>query len=329
MAIPMTAGQLVSALRRWGLKVVEVDGWRTNNRDHVGVWGPVHGTMVHHTASFDGMGVVNVCFSGRSDLPGPLCTGVIRKDGTVYLVGNGRTNHAGNGSSAVYQAVVSETTIPSSPGPDVVDGNGKLYGWECVNLGDGLDPWPAVQLDAISRVQAAVCEFHNWSAESVIGHKEWTLRKIDPRGFAMLEMRDRIADHLKTGPTTAGEHMTLTSDEMDEVADRVVAKLKAGGGVLDPSDLKRIWSADAVAAAKPPYNNTDYFEADGVTPKNTTWTASYSQRTQTEGIREAVTLLHDIKATLGVMGAIGAGDLAEQVARELSRIVIGLNVVSN
>ena len=327
MAEPMTADELVFILTLWGLKVVEVDGWRTNNRNRVTPWTDVKGTMVHHTATADGPGIVRACFDGRPDLPGPLCTGVIRKDGTVCLVGNGRSNHAGKGSSNVYDAVVNETAIPSAPGPDAVDGNSRFYGWECVNRGDGSDPWPEAQLDAIARVQAAICKFHNWSAQSVIGHKEWTARKPDPRGFAMVTMRDRVTDHLESGPTPVGD-TPVTSAEMDAIAERVVAKLTAGGGVLETGDLSRVWSADVVPAARPPYHNADYYEADGRTPANTTWSAGYAQRAQVEGIRQAVALLTDIKATIGVMGTIGSGTLAEQVKRELEQIVFTLNITS-
>lgn len=244
MANPMTAASLVTALNRWGLTVVEEPGWRENNRNDVAKWGPVHGTMVHHTASADGWGIVNVCFNGRSDLPGPLCAGVIRKDGTVHLVGNGRANHAGSGGTAVLDAVINETAIPDRPGPDAVDGNARFYGFECVNRGDGVDPWPEAQLDAIARVQAAICEHHGWSAQSVIGHLEWTTRKIDPRGFTMAGMRTRVAALLHNGPE--GNDMALTTDDINRVASAVAVKLIAGGGVLEASDVTRV--ATAVAA---------------------------------------------------------------------------------
>lgn len=207
MSVPMTAGQLVAQLARWGVTVTEHPGWRTHNRNAAGAWGPVNGSIVHHTASGDGPGITELCYDGRSDLPGPLCTGVVHKDGTVTLVGNGRANHAGAGAKNVYDAVVAEAAIPS-PGPDAIDGNAHFYGWECVNLGDGSDPWPDVQMETIARVQAAVCEFHAWSTQSVIGHLEWTTRKIDPRGFTMVSMRALVAAHLRSGPATEADVST-------------------------------------------------------------------------------------------------------------------------
>lgn len=226
MSNPMTADQLMAALIRWGVKVVEHPGWRTNNRAGHGAWGPVNGSMVHHTATGDGPGIVQTGYAGRSDLPGPLCHGVIHKNGTVTLVGNGRANHAGAGALNVYSAVLDEAAIPK-PGADTVDGNAHFYGWECVNLGDGKDPWPDVQLEAIARVQAAVCEFHGWSQQSVIGHLEWTTRKIDPRGFTMVSLRALVAAHLRTGPSTEDDSMTtvdLSSASVEKVAERVLLK---------------------------------------------------------------------------------------------------------
>lgn len=84
------------------------------------------------------------------------------------------------------------------------DGNAHFYGFECINLGDGQDPWPTAQLDAIERVSAAICRAHGWSARSVIGHLEWSDWKSDPRGFAMPDMRARIASRLgqKPSPST-------------------------------------------------------------------------------------------------------------------------------
>lgn len=207
MATPLSADALVSALRAEGVNVVEHPGWRTNNRNQKGSWGPVRGVVIHHTVSSGTSASVSLCFNGHSELPGPLCHGVIAKDGTVHLVGNGRANHAGGGDPSVLQAVASETygDRPPTPrehegSPGAVDGNSHFYGFECVNLGDGHDPWPAEQLNAIERVSAALCRAHDWGAKSVIGHLEWSDWKSDPRGFSMTGMRRRVQTRLTTHP---------------------------------------------------------------------------------------------------------------------------------
>ncbi|MDQ8702657.1 peptidoglycan-binding protein [Streptomyces sp. LHD-70] len=198
MAKPLSAGKLVEILRAEGLTVHEVRNWRRHHRNAKGPWGPVNGVMIHHTASSGTEGSVNLCYEGRAGLPGPLCHGVIDKKGHVHLVGNGRANHAGLGDRDVLNAVVDERRLPADDEADT-DGNRHFYGFECVNLGNGKDEWPAAQKEAIERVSAAICRAHGWNERSVIGHKEWQPGKIDPRGFTMDSMRGRIAERLRGG----------------------------------------------------------------------------------------------------------------------------------
>ncbi|MFD9047715.1 N-acetylmuramoyl-L-alanine amidase [Streptomyces zaomyceticus] len=195
MSHPMSASRFLHALRDEGLTVVQVGDWSTHNRNHKGPWGPVHGVMIHHTVTRGTANTVRICRDGYENLPGPLCHGVIAKNGTVHLVGFGRANHAGLGDDEVLRAVIAEQGLP----PDdeaTTDGNRYFYGFECENLGDGLDPWPKAQLEAIAKAAAAVCRVHGWTQRSVIGHREWQPGKVDPRGFTMASMRERIADRL-------------------------------------------------------------------------------------------------------------------------------------
>ncbi|MDX3130244.1 peptidoglycan-binding protein [Streptomyces europaeiscabiei] len=199
MATPLSAAAFEAALRAEGVTLKKHGNWSTHNRNTVGAWGPAQGVMLHHTA---GRNSVSLCRTGMTGLPGPLCVAVIAKDGTVHLVGYGRTNHAGRGATATYNAVRNATAIPSRPGADAVDGNAHFYGFEIENLGNGRDPYPDAQLAAVEKVAAAVCRAHGWASSRVIGHKEWTTRKIDPT-FSMAAMRTRIAKRL-TGTASGG-----------------------------------------------------------------------------------------------------------------------------
>ncbi|WP_267244342.1 N-acetylmuramoyl-L-alanine amidase [Streptomyces sp. PR69] len=199
MADPLSADRLLAALRTEGLTVVEVGNWRTHNRNHKGSWGPVHGVMIHHTVTKGTTSTVRICRDGYSGLPGPLCHGVIAKDGSVHLISAGRANHAGLGDGDVLRAVIAERELPADNEANT-DGNRHFYGFECENLGDGKDPWPAVQLEAIERVSAAICRAHGWNERSVIGHLEWQPGKVDPRGFSMDTMRGRIRRRLAGAP---------------------------------------------------------------------------------------------------------------------------------
>ncbi|MEV5204751.1 peptidoglycan recognition family protein [Streptomyces sp. NPDC053720] len=196
MSSPMSASRFLEVLMNEGLTVVQVGDWRTHNRNHKGPWGPVNGVMIHHTVTSGTAATVRICRDGYPDLPGPLCHGVIAKDGRVHLVGHGRANHAGLGDDDVLRAVVAEKRLPGDNEANT-DGNRHFYGFECENLGDGKDPWPDAQLEAVEKAAAAICRHHDWNSRSVIGHKEWQPGKIDPRGFTMDSMRARIHDRLK------------------------------------------------------------------------------------------------------------------------------------
>lgn len=112
------------------------------------------------------------------------------------MVGYGRTNHGGTFAQNAHDAVVKESAV--HPRPDVaepVGANARYYGIEIENLGNGKDPYPVAQYDAAVRWAAAICRAHGWSAQSVIGHKEGTRRKIDP-SFDMDVFRDAVAARL-------------------------------------------------------------------------------------------------------------------------------------
>lgn len=197
MATPMNPDQFVKALIAEGLDVQEYKDWRNHNRNHKGAWGPVHGAVIHHTA---GTNSLDLCYNGDSDLPGPLCHTYMNKAGTAYMLANGRANHAGTFAANAVDAAVSEAS--NHPRPDAaepIDGNSRFYGIEIENLGNGKDPFPEVQYDAAVRWAAAICRFHGWSADSVIGHKEGTRRKIDP-AFDMNKFRADVAARLGQKP---------------------------------------------------------------------------------------------------------------------------------
>ncbi|MFC3238234.1 N-acetylmuramoyl-L-alanine amidase, partial [Streptomyces nitrosporeus] len=113
MATPASPAKFLKALQDEGLTVVQVGDWRTHNRNHKGPWGPVHGVMIHHTVTTGSAHTVDICRKGYAGLPGPLCHGVITKDGRVHLVGYGRANHAGLGDDDVLAAVIAEKRLPA------------------------------------------------------------------------------------------------------------------------------------------------------------------------------------------------------------------------
>lgn len=211
MATPMTSKQIVSQLKKWGINYKEHGNWATHNRNHVGSWGPVNGLMVHHTGS-DSKDQVNLLYHGRSDLPGPLCHFGLDQKGVIHLIGWGRANHAGKGDNDVLQAVISESykTYPPVDNQANVDGNPRFYGVEIWYSGN--HDMTEEQIFTLNRLGAAICDFHGWTAKSVIGHGEWQPGKWDP-GIKPGKMRDMaivrsdIAEAIKRGPNKVSKDM--------------------------------------------------------------------------------------------------------------------------
>lgn len=200
MAPPLTYAKFIAALKAEGLVVIEetTDGKSPARHYRPGAWGPVYGVMIHHSVTSGERTTVDICRKGYAGLPGPLGHGVICKQGHVHVIGYGRTNHAGLGDRDVLNAVVAESyaTRPPAANQANTDGNPHFYGFECENKGDGKDPWPEAQKDAIKRAATALCRAHGWNEKSVIGHLEWQPGKIDPRGLPMTGIRSAVAKRL-------------------------------------------------------------------------------------------------------------------------------------
>ncbi|MFH8475297.1 N-acetylmuramoyl-L-alanine amidase [Streptomyces sp. NPDC018000] len=289
MAQPMTAAKVLAALRAEGVRVVEVGNWRTHNRNSKGAWGPVNGSIVHHTVTKGTAATVATVRDGYASLPGPLCHGMIAKDGRVHMVGWGRTNHAGGGDPRVLEQVISESygtrpTPPTRGNSNGVDGNSRFYGWECENLGDGKDPWPKAQYSAIVRVQAALCRAHGWSAKSVIGHLEWSSDKIDPRGFTMARLRADVAERLKH---PASWNPGSPNTEEDPMA-----------GITKKDIFDAVWKTDAIDA---PSDAADF-------KTNPTWQAqSILKDVQVRVRRMDKTIAAQSAAIAALAGQVGKG----------------------
>src|SRR3546814_16141661 len=91
------------------------------------------------------------------------------------MISGGRANHAGTFAQNAHNAVLAESPVhPYPDSAEPVDGNDKYYGLEIENRGDGSDPYPMVQYVAAVKWATAICRFHGWTENSVLGHKEGT-----------------------------------------------------------------------------------------------------------------------------------------------------------
>lgn len=198
MATPLSADAILTVLKAEGLTVNEHAGWRTHNRDAATgkTFGPVNGVLIHHTAGHNDK---EICYNGRSDLPGPLCHSWLGKTAGLWMIGSGRANHAGLVDPDVIAALVAERSPLPKDDNATMDGNDVLYGLEIENLGDGKDPYPAQQYKEAVLWAAALCRHHGWSEKSVAGHKEVQPGKIDP-SFDMDVFRSDVKKQLATKP---------------------------------------------------------------------------------------------------------------------------------
>ncbi len=224
MAASLSAAQALAAARSTGHRVVQLTGWSSHNRGNRGTgWGPLNGVMVHHTGSDTSQPVAyanNVLHDGYTGLPGPLCQFGIDAQGTIYMIGWGRANHAGAGDDRVLDMVMKEDpslmTSEAKPSRRDTDGNSRFYGIEVMYSGGHR--MTDDQREATVNLSAALCNAHGWGAASVIGHKEWTNTKWDPGQEYMPTMRRDIAAQQKhptktetiKQPTTSGAEMQLS-----------------------------------------------------------------------------------------------------------------------
>jgi hypothetical protein len=291
----MTPDTFIRILREERVRVSEYPGWRTRERDdETGLtFGPVRMILNHHTAGRNSRDIV--ARDGVPGLPGPLAHIHLAKDGTATMCSAGRANHAGPMAVNAYQSFRDELATHPAPSraSGTIDGNDVSYGVETENMGDGEDVYPRVQYDAWVRINAAVCRHYGWSAESVGCHKETSVEgKVDPRGpvegygsrgrftFTPNQFRADVDERLEHAPDWdpgEDEDMALSSADIEKVADAVVAKLLAGGGVLESGDVRRFFTTDDLLTA--PADSADY-------ATNKHWTFATHVQATTAAVRE-------------------------------------------
>ncbi|MGO1052694.1 N-acetylmuramoyl-L-alanine amidase [Crossiella sp. CA198] len=155
---------LPDVLRGAGLKVSEVNGWRTRGADGMR---DLRGVLLHHTGGLaaGNFPALTTLLNGNGETPPPLAQLGLGRDGTWFIVASGLANHAGKGAYA---------GLPAN------NANPYLIGVEAQSSGVGPSDWTQAQIEAYPRGVAALLRHIGRGAEWAIGHKEWTKRKIDP-----------------------------------------------------------------------------------------------------------------------------------------------------
>jgi hypothetical protein len=154
---------IANRLREAGLRVVEVNGWKSRGATS---FNP-HASVNHHTAggSRGTAPSLGICVNGRPDLSGPLCNVMQSRepDGNdiFYVIAAGKANHAGPG------------------GWRGVTGNSGAFGLEIEHT--GISPLPEARQRLAARCHAALGK-GRFDERSVCQHSEWATppgRKTD------------------------------------------------------------------------------------------------------------------------------------------------------
>jgi hypothetical protein len=180
----MTPDELLVALHHFDVEVHEHAGWRTRNHGTV----RANAIVVHDsvTGSMTDERAATFCTAGRADLAGPLYSCLVGHDGAAHLIAHGVTWNAGMGNGARFaQAAAGKMPLDAElgrPGPDdYTDANQRAHGVALITYGHG--PYTAEQVEAGARACAAYARAEGWKefgAASMIGHGEFSSRKVDP-----------------------------------------------------------------------------------------------------------------------------------------------------
>lgn len=274
----MKLHNLAANLRKYGLTVVEIDGWR--NRAFAGQdMTEIRGVLWHHTATprsnfaRSDVPTLGTCLNGNAFTPGPLCQLMLGRSGTVYVLAAGLCNHAGYGVAA---------------GIPVDTGNRYFIGVEMESSGIAPADWTADQLRVAPFLGAALELEYLMHLEPEmriqLGHREYTSArtpnlggKIDPYNWPGGEdglraaINGRIAEFaggtkaptpapakpVPAGPSNGGAYvpdphwLVEPGETMTAVANWAgfsVAEVAKFNGIKDPNVIhvgERIWSPAA------------------------------------------------------------------------------------
>jgi hypothetical protein len=152
-------------------------------------WRGVKWLMVHHYAGSEmasaAAGEARRAKEGFS--AAPICQLYLDLTGKVWVISKerpgqespGRASHAGTGSY---------------PGIEDNKGNEVALGIECQCSGQHPLSTHSVEYEALIRLLAVLCRRYGLDASKVIGHKEYTSRKVDPRDDMDVIRRDVAAE---------------------------------------------------------------------------------------------------------------------------------------
>lgn len=201
-----------------GTPVWQPNGWEDVRGN--GTWTPI-GIMVHHTAMSVPLSVSAAQINNR--FGGPLCNFIVRSHvRQVDCISGGYAYDSGIGSRQVRDEVARGTapigTAAERGLADDINGNPFYVDIEVDHPGDG-SPLPQEAQDGLLDLLVALCRDTGWSASRIIGHKEHTRRKVDPRwGHPdMSAIRAIVAERLQGGVPVFEDIDNLPQESQDAI----------------------------------------------------------------------------------------------------------------
>lgn len=197
----MLLTDLADVLRRGGLDVEEMAGWRDRGQ---GQMSGVRTIMCHHTAGAPSGEApsLNTVMFGRPGLEGALSHLVLGRSGTWYVVAAGLCWHAG-------------VTFTSD------QANAWAIGIEAEAT--GVDAWPNEQYRSYVRGCRVLADHYQVPVDRVLGHKEVAKpagRKIDPN-FDMNAFRRAITAAGQEAPDVDANQDRMLRDIHREATQRL------------------------------------------------------------------------------------------------------------
>jgi hypothetical protein len=249
---------LALAARKSGLKVEELDGWRTN-RSAGGEY--YDGVGLHHTGAYDGLTDATndldyakwMAFEGRDDLDPPLMNLALSAECVVYVGAAGNANGMGE-------------VRATGPMPAMRDGNGLYIVIEAMNSGTQgwgskgktADGEEITQYEAYVRLVAALCYHYDWEPSHIRAHWETSVTGKwdpgDPNGVVYNGQRVMDMDRFRAAVARRIEEMDValsTEDKRwirEELNQRFAAERERDAGERERS-LRRHQAVMAVLDA--------------------------------------------------------------------------------
>lgn len=180
-----------------GFTVRYWDGWEGRSASYSLARIVVPAAVINHHTAGNGTSTSYILNGDPlRGLSGPLANLHVLRDGTVWVLGVGYQNHAGNNDRACWDQIAAGTAPLDRdliPGPDgTFSANRNAVAIEA-NGDGGSDDWTPEQTAVIIAINAAFAKVLGWKTPHTGAHKELTRRKPGDPVVSMGTLRSLVA----------------------------------------------------------------------------------------------------------------------------------------